>query len=121
MPQNPTELLGSMTLKRWVEVFRRDLDVDVVLFDSPPCLVVADSVVLSSAVGTQTVLVIQANSTRRTEALKAKERFTAVDLEIVGTVLNAANPRDEEYYGYGYYSYYYDADRLPTQQEIERN
>lgn len=121
IPQNPTELLGSLALKHWTDVFRRDLGVDVILFDTPPCLIVADSVVLSSLVDAQTVLVVQANATRRTVALKAKERFMTVDREIVGTVLNAANPRDEEYYGYGYYSYYYEPDRLPAKQEFGKN
>ena len=117
MPQNPTELLGSLALKRWADVFQRDLGVDVILFDTPPCLVVADSVVLSAMVDAHTVLVVQANVTRRAVALKAKERFVTVDREIVGTVLNAANPRDEEYYGSGYYSYYYEPDRLPSTKE----
>jgi polysaccharide biosynthesis transport protein len=104
LPDNPTELLGSMVLKRWLDVFCKHLDVDVILFDTPPCLMITDSVVLTTTASAQAVLVVRANETRRNEAIKAKERFSNVGIELTGVLLNGVDPRDDDYYGYGYYA-----------------
>ncbi|MBZ0290514.1 MAG: hypothetical protein K8I30_23020, partial [Anaerolineae bacterium] len=42
IPANPTELLGSTLMQRWSEVFRSSSDIDVILIDTPPCLMAAD-------------------------------------------------------------------------------
>lgn len=105
MPKNPAEMLGSTYMTRWVDIFHRALQPDVIIFDSPPCLVVSDSMVLAGAVDGQVVMVVEATKTRRNAAMRAKERFTNIGMEIVGVVLNGTNMRDEDYYGY--YTYYY--------------
>lgn len=111
LPDNPSELLGSMAVKRWLDAFHKQLGIDVILFDTPPCLVVTDSVVLTTTVNAQAILVIRANTTHRNAALKAKDRFSSVGLEFTGVVLNGADPREEDYYGYGYYyTNYYRSD-----------
>jgi capsular exopolysaccharide synthesis family protein len=115
-PVNPSELLGSALMKRWMAALRNAPQLDVIVFDSPPVLAVSDSSVLAAAMGAKVVLVIQANHTRRNVAIKAKERFEQVGAEIVGVVVNNANLRDEDYYGYNY-SYYYNT---PTQVPQER-
>jgi capsular exopolysaccharide synthesis family protein len=119
VPNNPSELLGSIALKRWMKIFQRDLDTDIIIFDTPPCLMVSDSVVLAANVGAEPILVYQANSTRGGVAQKAKERFVSVGLDIMGVVLNSADPRDESYYGYGYGSYsgYYQSEQSPDEVE----
>jgi len=113
IPQNPTELLGSTLMKRWVEIFRESPHIDVVLFDTPPSLAFSDAAVLAASVGAKVLLIINANVTRRNAGLKAKERFTQVGAEVIGTVLNNADTRVDDYYGYGYYGYYY-YDRQPA-------
>ncbi|MBN1966545.1 MAG: P-loop NTPase, partial [Anaerolineae bacterium] len=40
VPNNPTEILGSALMQRWVNTFMAANNVDVIIFDSPPCLVV---------------------------------------------------------------------------------
>lgn len=105
-PQNSTELLGSALMKRWIKAFREALDVDVVIFDSPPVLALSDSSVLAVTTDAQVVLLVKAGETRRNVAYKAKARFDQVQASVVGTVLNNANPQDEDYYGYSY-AYYY--------------
>ncbi|MFW5771677.1 MAG: polysaccharide biosynthesis tyrosine autokinase [Phototrophicaceae bacterium] len=105
MPKNPAEMLGSTYMTRWVDIFHRALQPDVIIFDTPPCLVVSDSMVLAGAVDAQVVMVVEATKTRRNAAARAKERFTNINMEIVGIVLNGTNMRDEDYYGY--YTYYY--------------
>jgi capsular exopolysaccharide synthesis family protein len=112
IPLNPTEVLGSASMQRWFQEFRSREDIDIVLFDTPPSLVVADSAVLASAIDAPVVVVFEAKATRRGAALNVKAQFDQLNVKIAGLVLNAVNPRDRgEYgYGYGYYYYYYYSD-----------
>lgn len=106
-PANPTEILGSTLMQRWGDVFYASTNVDVILFDSPPCLMMADSSVLAAAVKGDVVLVLDSGHTRRAGAIRAKEQFSRLGITIRGVVVNRINPRDEAYgYGYGY-GYYY--------------
>lgn len=106
-PANPTEILGSTLLKRWIEIFRASSDIDVVLIDTPPALVVADSSVLAATADAGVILVVDCGHTRRGAAQKVKEQFQQVGVEFKGIVVNRVNPRDQTYeYGYGY-GYYY--------------
>ncbi|MDZ4767918.1 MAG: polysaccharide biosynthesis tyrosine autokinase [Chloroflexota bacterium] len=106
IPSNPTEILGSALMQRWIDAFRSSSNIDVVLIDSPPCLMVADATVLAATAKGDILLVLDASKTRRMAALKAKERFEQLGLDIKGIILNRLNPRDETYeytYSYGYY------------------
>lgn len=107
IPINPTEVLGSAIMKRWIQEFRSSANVDVIIFDTPPALVVADSSVLASAIKAPVVLVLEAGQTRRGAALRTKDQFEQLDLEVKGIVLNAVNPKERGGYGYGYDYYYY--------------
>lgn len=111
IPLNPTEVLGSAAMQRWYQEFRARDDIDIVLFDTPPALVVADSAVLASAIEAPVVLVLEAKGTRRGAATTMKEQFDQLNVRIAGLVLNAVDPRDRSEYGYGYgYYYYYSSD-----------
>lgn len=106
IPLNPTEALGSAAMQRWFQEFQQARNVDVILFDTPPALVVADCSALAAATQAPLVLVLEAGQTRRSAAIRARDQFTNLDLPIKGIVLNAINPRDQNY-GSGGYSYYY--------------
>ncbi len=105
-PSNPTELLGSDLMKYWMQQFRKSKDIDVIIFDTPPVLAVPDSTELAASLKMNVLLVAHAGQTRRGVAQKAKSRFDTVKGDIIGVVLNRANLREENYYGYNY-SYYY--------------
>lgn len=107
IPLNPTEVLGSASMQRWFQEFRSPDHVDIVLFDTPPALVVADSSVLASAIDVPVVMVVEAKSTRRGAALRTKEQFEQLGVQVQGVVLNGVNPRDRGTYDYGYHYYYY--------------
>jgi len=108
-PQNPATLLGSALIKQWTNLFFDLLGVDIVIFDTPPVLVVSDAVLLAKQLDAEVVMVVAANRTRRNAALRAKERYTDTGHEIAGVVLNGVKPSDLDYYGYqGYYYYYSD-------------
>ena len=97
-------------MQRWFQEIRAKEDIDIVLFDTPPALVVADSTVLASAIDVPVILVLEAKATRRGAAVGVKEQFDQLNIKITGLVLNAVNPRDRAGYGYGYYYYYYYSD-----------
>lgn len=99
-------------MQHWFETFRSSKNVDIVLFDTPPCLVVADSTVLAAAIKVPVVLVLEAGETRRAAATRAKEQMDHLGIEIKGVVLNSVSTREEGYaYGGGYYYYYYSQDK----------
>ncbi len=106
-PANPAEILGSTLLQRWIEIFRASTDIDVVMIDTPPALVVADSAVLAATANAGVIMVVDCGHTRRGAAVKVKEQLQNLGIEIKGVVVNRVNPRDQNYeYGYGY-GYYY--------------
>lgn len=107
IPANPTEILSSTLLKRWIDTFRASSDIDVILIDSPPCLMAADSPVLAATARAEVVLIVDRGRTRRSAAVRAKEQFESLGITVKGVVVNRINPRDENqaygyYYGYGY-------------------
>lgn len=101
IPPNPTELLHT---RRFVEIVEElDTRYDVVIYDSPPIVAVADSMVLSNLVD-GVIFVIRSGVTRLDLAKRAKERLVGVNGTILGSVVNAIDLGDRRS-GY-YYSYY---------------
>jgi len=108
IPLNPAEVLGSANMQQWFRFFRSLPDIDIILIDTPPVLIAADSAVLASNLDIPTIMVIEAGRTRPGGALRAKERLASLEIDIKGVVLNAVSRRDQGYgYGYDYYYYYY--------------
>jgi polysaccharide biosynthesis transport protein len=108
IPLNPTEVLGSLSLRKWYDYIQNEVKADVVLFDTPPVLAVADAPVLASSLDVPVVMVVRAGLSRPGSVLRAKERLAALDIDIKGFILNALNPRDQKGdYDQSYYYYYY--------------
>lgn len=107
MPSNPTEVLGSTLMRRWINAFRSAPDIDIVLIDTPPTLLFSDSTVLASISNANVVLVVDSRKTRRRAALTVREQLSQLEIDIKGVIVNRVNPRDEVgRYSYGYYYYY---------------
>lgn len=101
IPPNPSELLASNSMKRFLERVREDYDV--VLIDAPPVGSVTDAAILSTIVD-GTVLVA-ASGQVHIEALKrSRELLGQVNANIIGVVLNKL---DKSAQGNNYYYYYY--------------
>jgi polysaccharide biosynthesis transport protein len=104
LPPNPAELLDSTKAR---EVFQRYREAaDLVVFDTPPCTVLADA----SVVATQTdgaVLVLHGSKTDRKAAQRAVHLLREAGTRIFGAVLNKVNLEREGYYYQNYYQYYY--------------
>lgn len=101
MMPNPSELLGSIQLKRFIEDAKRRYDM--IIFDSPPLNAATDSVVL----GTQSdgvVLIARADVTNRNVAKQKLDLFENVPANVIGVILNGTDT-ELAHDGYSYYHY----------------
>jgi len=91
------ESLSSAKMKAIVRFLRSDNDM--VVFDSPPTLVVVDPIVLSRyAEGV--VFVVDSRHTRRRDARRAIEALRATGAPLLGFVLNRSNAKQTRYDAY---------------------
>ena len=101
IPPNPSEILGSPQMEKFLEKLKSIYDI--VILDSPPVIAVTDSEILSRMVDA-TVLVASANITENDLLQKSVELLTHDHGSFIGVVLNRFTYRS----GYGsYYKYYY--------------
>ncbi|HNS02993.1 MAG TPA: CpsD/CapB family tyrosine-protein kinase [Anaerolineae bacterium] len=105
IPPNPAEMLNSARMHEMIEVLKGE--ADVVLFDTPPVLAVADTSILASQVD-GALLVVWAGKTRGELLAQAVERLQSVGVQPLGVVLNKLAQRKGGYY---YSNYYYYASR----------
>jgi capsular exopolysaccharide synthesis family protein len=103
---NPAELLSGKMIKALLE--ETTAQFDLVLFDGPPVLGLADAPQLASQIG-GTVLVIEAGKTRRSLANAALRRLRGAHAHMLGGLLTKFSAKHAGYgYGYGYqYAYDY--------------
>ncbi len=99
--KNPVELLESARMKRLV---REALShYDRIIFDSPPCLGLADASVLAAGADA-TLLVVRAFETPRHLTERAREVIDSVAHNIIGVIVNDVDAESHGgYYGYGRY------------------
>jgi len=98
---NPSELLGSHQMQRFLDEVRRKFDL--VVFDTPPLNAATDAVVVGTQVDA-VVLVIRAGKTTRDLAKSKLELFSSVPAKLLGVVLNGTTA-DMAHPGYSYYHY----------------
>lgn len=96
LPPIPSQLLGSRRMREVISLLREQ--ADVVLFDAPPVVAVADVAILAPLVD-GVLLVVRANSTRRDQLRAAKERLERVNARLLGAVLNNVS-MDAAFYRY---------------------
>lgn len=101
IPPNPSEILGSQRMISLLEELKGKFDV--ILFDTPPILAVADGLVISSYCD-GVVLVVLAGKVKKSLVQKTKASLEHVQAKILGVVLNN-NSRSKSsghiYYYYG--------------------
>ena len=95
---NPAELLASHHLARMVAEMREIYDV--VIFDSPPLLAVADPSIIAAAVDA-IILVVRTTSTCRPDVERTVELLRTLGTPVLGTVINGITP-DQMGSRYGY-------------------
>lgn len=98
IPPNPSELLGSKMLKILLSGLSKKFDL--ILFDTPPILAVTDAQILGSSCD-GVILVLKSGQTERKNLVKAKELLDRVQVNVIGSVINAATKsvyNDDYYY-----------------------
>ncbi|MDA1188714.1 MAG: polysaccharide biosynthesis tyrosine autokinase [Chloroflexi bacterium] len=103
IPPDSTRVLRT---PRMAEVVKELEDrADFVIFDSPPVLAVADSIVLASLVD-GVLFVVDAHKSRRESLVRAVQNVRQVNQMVVGAVLNRVAPKshNEHYHYYHQYS-----------------
>jgi tyrosine-protein kinase Etk/Wzc len=106
IPSHPAELLGSARMEKFVKLVRQYYDL--ILFDAPPIIAMADTLVLSKYTD-GTVLIVSADQTKTLGLDKAREMLESNNARILGVVVNRfnANKVYYSYYRYYYQNYYY--------------
>ena len=110
IPPNPSEVLGSIKLKKLIESLRDKFDV--VILDTPPLIAVTDAFITASYVD-KLLLVIRSGVTHKGALDRSIINLNTNGIKIYGTILNAASSATSYgggYY-YDYYQYYYGKDK----------
>ncbi|WP_373893854.1 CpsD/CapB family tyrosine-protein kinase [Virgibacillus sp. CBA3643] len=97
IPPNPSELLASKRMEKLIDEAKQSYDI--IIFDTPPVLAVADAQILSSLCD-GSILVVRSNQTEYDPATKAIEALKSVNAKILGTILNDRTKQDSNYYYY---------------------
>jgi capsular exopolysaccharide synthesis family protein len=102
--ENPAELLGIRRTGVILEALATQ--ADVVLIDTPPVLLVADTLVIGRMTA-GAVLVVEARRTPIAAVQHAKDALIRNQTRILGVVLNKFQAKDADDAAYGYYGYGY--------------
>ncbi|WP_305120027.1 CpsD/CapB family tyrosine-protein kinase [Priestia aryabhattai] len=97
IPPNPSELLASKQMGEVLAEMKERFDM--VIFDTPPILAVADAQILANQVDAS-LLVVSSGKTEKDAALKAKELLTQAKSKLLGAVLNNRKMEEGNYYYY---------------------
>lgn len=102
VPPNPSELLGSVRFKELVETVGKEYSY--VIIDTPPVDVVTDALVIAPHTA-GLVLVVKDQITPTDSIRRAIDSAKFAGINILGAVMNAANPKSRGRYGYRKYGY----------------
>lgn len=102
VPPNPSELLGSAAMSRVLQTLSSQ--VDYVIIDAPPLLLVTDAAVLSKFSG-GAIMVAASGRTKRQELGGAIRALDHVGTRLLGLVVTMMPTKGPDSYAYGTYAY----------------
>lgn len=102
IPPNPVELLGSRSMKKFLEL--EEEKYDYIILDTPPVGILTDAAVLSVSTD-GVILIIDQGTTKREEIQAAIHKIEHVGGYIIGAVLNRVKLNSKHDYK-SYYGYY---------------
>jgi capsular exopolysaccharide synthesis family protein len=107
-PPDPAKLLNSSRAQEVVNEIRDLTEYDIVLFDAPPCLMLADPILLGEKLD-GILFLVGLGKVSRELAPQACRRIKATGVDVLGLICNQVNfpSRLNDYgYEYGYYYHY---------------
>jgi capsular exopolysaccharide synthesis family protein len=105
LPPNPTELLGSESMRRMLHKLTEI--ADTIIIDASP-FVVSDATVLAGIVD-GTLMVLRASKTKEGAAQAMLEQLRRTKSRVVGVVFNRFQPKRDSQYYYYYNTQYYNS------------
>ncbi len=103
VPPNPSELLGSVAMKKFLA--KAEKDYDVILIDTAPLLPVTDAAILSKLTG-GVVVVVAVGRTTKPQLTAALGHVETVGGRVLGFIMNKIPTKGVDAYRYRY-SYKY--------------
>lgn len=102
-PPNPSELLGSRSMRALVDELSKD---HVVILDAPPALAVTDAALVGS-LADGVIIVSRMGTTHKAQLEQCAKLLAQARTTLLGVVLNRASLKKmgDVMYGYGYGSY----------------
>lgn len=97
IPPNPSELLGSKRMERFIQ--EAGMSYDVILFDTPPVLAVTDAQILANLCD-GSLLAVRSKQTEYEPAKKSIEVLQSATAKMLGTILNDREKKEANYYYY---------------------
>jgi Mrp family chromosome partitioning ATPase len=107
-PPDPAKLLNSNRCAEVVNELRAMTDYDIILFDTPPCSMLSDPILLGEKLD-GILFLIGLGKGSRILAPQASRRIKATGVDLLGVICNQVNfpSRLNDYgYEYGYYYHY---------------
>jgi len=107
-PPDPAKLLNSARCQEVVAEIRALPGYDIILFDAPPCLMLADPILLGEKLD-GILFLVGLGKVSRQLAPQAARRIKATGVDVLGLICNQVNfpSRLNDYgYEYGYYYHY---------------
>lgn len=117
-PPNPSELLASTKMEKFIENLREKYDC--IIIDTPPVIAVTDAQIVSRYAD-GCLLVVASAQAEREAALKAKELLEKVGAKIIGVVLNKLDIQEKGYYGQYYADYSDDGEEKKKRRRSKKN
>ena len=106
-PPDPAKLLNSSRCQDVIQNIRNHPNYDIILFDSPPCLLLADPILLGEKLDGILFLVGLGKVSRRVTP-QACRRIKATGVDVLGLICNQVSfPTNLNDYGYEYGYYYH--------------
>ncbi|MED3681923.1 CpsD/CapB family tyrosine-protein kinase [Bacillus thuringiensis] len=100
LPPNPIQLINSERMKEIVNLLEDQFDI--VVFDTPPTMLLSDSRILSSMCD-GVIVIIRSGVTKREDLELTIELLEKANANVVGTILNGLSYDRNEMKNYSYY------------------
>lgn len=114
VPPNPSELLSTERMLQGLEELKRSFDI--ILFDSTPCMLVTDAVIISRIV--DATMIVSSHKLTKMENLKTVQKnIENVGGKIAGVIINRIPVSLKKYKS----KYYYYGERSKTTEADEKN
>ncbi|MBC1826618.1 CpsD/CapB family tyrosine-protein kinase [Listeria seeligeri] len=100
IPPNPLELINTERMKEIISIYEETFDI--VIFDTPPVLIMNDSRILGSFCD-GVILVVRNGRTKQRDIETAKELLERTEGHLIGAILNGKKYAAKELKTYSYY------------------